>query len=145
TSGVEWEQDFSQLVALQRGQVVRDRFFYSWEQGLQAAGLEPKDWTSVSTSWSASSSGASSIWKCPPGISIASTPRTFHATWRSHSGSKNSSLVAYTSAAGMSGWRVSGYAPGALTPGWRAAATDAASSRGSRPYIAATAASGSQT
>ena len=45
TSGVEWEQDFSQLVALQRGQVVRDRFFYSWEQGLQAAGLEPKDWT----------------------------------------------------------------------------------------------------
>jgi hypothetical protein len=25
--------------------VVRDRFFYSWEQGLRAAGLEPKDWT----------------------------------------------------------------------------------------------------
>jgi hypothetical protein len=25
--------------------VVRDRFFYSWEQGLRAAGLEPEDWT----------------------------------------------------------------------------------------------------
>ena len=44
-SGVEWEQDFSQLVVLEKGQVVRDRFFYSWEQGLRAAGLEPKgDW-----------------------------------------------------------------------------------------------------
>ena len=45
TSGVEWEQEFSQLVTLQRGQVVRDRFFYSWQQGFRAAGLEPKDWT----------------------------------------------------------------------------------------------------
>jgi ketosteroid isomerase-like protein len=44
-SGVEWEQEFSQLVTLQRGLVVRDRFFYSWEQGLRAAGLEPGDWT----------------------------------------------------------------------------------------------------
>jgi ketosteroid isomerase-like protein len=40
-SGVEWEQDFSQLVELEKGQVVRDRFFYSWEQGLRAAGLDP--------------------------------------------------------------------------------------------------------
>ena len=40
-SGVEWHQPFSQLVTLERGLVVRDRFFYSWEQGLQAAGLDP--------------------------------------------------------------------------------------------------------
>jgi ketosteroid isomerase-like protein len=44
-SGVEWEQEFSQLVTLERGVVVRDRFFYSWEQGLRAAGLEPAEWT----------------------------------------------------------------------------------------------------
>jgi ketosteroid isomerase-like protein len=44
-SGVEWEQEFSQLVTLRRGLVVRDRFFYSWEQGLTAAGLDPGDWT----------------------------------------------------------------------------------------------------
>ena len=44
-SGVEMRQDFSQLVALRRGLVIRDQFFYSWEQGLQAAGLEPEDWT----------------------------------------------------------------------------------------------------
>ena len=44
-SGVEWEQEFSQLVTLERGLVVRDRFFYSWDQGLRAAGLEPEDWT----------------------------------------------------------------------------------------------------
>jgi SnoaL-like domain len=44
-SGVEWRQKFSQLVELDRGLVVRDRFFYSWEQGLRAAGLEPDDWS----------------------------------------------------------------------------------------------------
>ncbi len=44
-SGVELEQGFSQLVTLERGLVVRDRFFYSLEQGLQAAGLNPEDWT----------------------------------------------------------------------------------------------------
>jgi hypothetical protein len=43
-SGVEWQQEFSQLVTLWRGVVVRDRFFYSWEQGLRAAGLEPEEW-----------------------------------------------------------------------------------------------------
>ena len=43
-SGVEWEQEFSQLVTLEKGVVIRDRFFYSWEQGLRAAGLEPDDW-----------------------------------------------------------------------------------------------------
>jgi ketosteroid isomerase-like protein len=44
-SGVEWEQEFSQLVTLEKGVVVRDRFFYSWDQGLRAAGLAPEDWT----------------------------------------------------------------------------------------------------
>jgi ketosteroid isomerase-like protein len=44
-SGVEWQQAFSQLVTLEKGLVVRDRFFYSWEQGLRAAGLRPEDWT----------------------------------------------------------------------------------------------------
>jgi uncharacterized protein len=44
-SGVEWQQKFSQLVTLENGLVVRDRFFYSWDQGLRAAGLEPEDWT----------------------------------------------------------------------------------------------------
>ena len=44
-SGVEWQQKFSQLVTLYKGLVVRDRFFYSWEQGLRASGLEPEEWT----------------------------------------------------------------------------------------------------
>lgn len=44
-SGVEWEQKFSQLVTLEKGLVIRDRFFYSWEQGLRASGLEPEEWT----------------------------------------------------------------------------------------------------
>ena len=44
-SGVEMRQEFSQLVTLRRGLVARDQFFYSWEQGLLAAGLEPEDWT----------------------------------------------------------------------------------------------------
>ena len=43
-SGVEWAQEFSQLVTLSRGQVVRDQFFYSWEQGFRAAGLDPEEW-----------------------------------------------------------------------------------------------------
>jgi ketosteroid isomerase-like protein len=43
-SGVEWQQEFSQLVTLKRGLVVRDRFFYSWAQGLRAAGVEPEEW-----------------------------------------------------------------------------------------------------
>ena len=43
-SGVEWEQPFSQLVTLKSGLVARDRFFFSWEQGLRTVGLEPEDW-----------------------------------------------------------------------------------------------------
>jgi ketosteroid isomerase-like protein len=44
-SGVEWQQPFSQLVTISRGLVTRDRFFYSWEQGFEAARLDPEDWT----------------------------------------------------------------------------------------------------
>jgi ketosteroid isomerase-like protein len=44
-SGVEWEQEFSQLVTLDKGRVARDRFFYTWAHGLRTAGLEPGDWT----------------------------------------------------------------------------------------------------
>lgn len=44
-SGVEWQQPFSQLVTLRNGLVIRDRFFYSREQGIRAAGLEPEDWS----------------------------------------------------------------------------------------------------
>ena len=40
-SGIEWRQPFSQLVTIKRGLVTRDRFFYSWEQGLEAVGLDP--------------------------------------------------------------------------------------------------------
>jgi ketosteroid isomerase-like protein len=43
-SGIEMDQPFSQLVSLRRGVVIRDRFFYSWEQGLEAAGLDPDAW-----------------------------------------------------------------------------------------------------
>ena len=43
-SGVEWQQPFSQLVTIKGGLVIRDRFFYSWEQGLRAAGLKPEEW-----------------------------------------------------------------------------------------------------
>jgi ketosteroid isomerase-like protein len=39
-SGVEWEQEFSQVVTVENGLVTRDRFFYSWEQGLRAAGVD---------------------------------------------------------------------------------------------------------
>jgi ketosteroid isomerase-like protein len=40
-SGVVWEQPFSQLVTVERGLVTRDRFFYSWDQGFEAAGVDP--------------------------------------------------------------------------------------------------------
>ena len=45
SSAVEWEQAFSQLVTLKEGLVARDRFFYSWEQGLRATELDPEAWT----------------------------------------------------------------------------------------------------
>jgi ketosteroid isomerase-like protein len=43
-SGVVWEQPFSQLVTIKSGLVTHDRFFYSWEQGLRAAELDPDVW-----------------------------------------------------------------------------------------------------
>ena len=40
-SGVPLEQQVSVLVTLRDGLIVRDQVFFSWEEGLQAAGLEP--------------------------------------------------------------------------------------------------------
>ena len=51
---------------------------------------------------SASIAGFSAIGKCPPGISIGSTPRTSRAMRRSHSGSKSSSPVEQMSAVATS-------------------------------------------
>ena len=41
-SGVELEQEFSQLVTLERGLVVRDRFFYSLGARAPSRGAEPR-------------------------------------------------------------------------------------------------------
>jgi ketosteroid isomerase-like protein len=46
TSGLELDQQFAQLVTVERGLVTQDRFFYTWEQGLAAAGLDPEAFTS---------------------------------------------------------------------------------------------------
>jgi ketosteroid isomerase-like protein len=40
-SGVPLEQEFAQLSTLRDGLVFRDQIFFSWEEGLRAAGLEP--------------------------------------------------------------------------------------------------------
>lgn len=40
-SGALLHQDLAQLVTLRDGLVVRDQTFTSWDEGLQAAGLEP--------------------------------------------------------------------------------------------------------
>jgi hypothetical protein len=40
-SGVPLEQELAQLVTVRDGLVIRDQNFFSWEQGLRAAGLEP--------------------------------------------------------------------------------------------------------
>ena len=44
-SGVELKQEFAQLVALKEGLIARDQAWFSWEEGLQAAGLDPDDIT----------------------------------------------------------------------------------------------------
>jgi ketosteroid isomerase-like protein len=41
TSGVPLEQELAQLLTLRDGLVTRDQNFFSWEEGLRAAGLEP--------------------------------------------------------------------------------------------------------
>jgi ketosteroid isomerase-like protein len=41
TSGVPLDQELAQLVTLRDGFVIRDQTFWSWEEGLRAAGLEP--------------------------------------------------------------------------------------------------------
>jgi hypothetical protein len=40
-SGIPLDQELAQLVTLRDGLVVRDRTFLSWDEGLQAAGLDP--------------------------------------------------------------------------------------------------------
>jgi ketosteroid isomerase-like protein len=40
-SGVPLDQELAQLVTLRDGLVIRDQTFWSWEEGLRAAGLEP--------------------------------------------------------------------------------------------------------
>lgn len=41
TSGVELEQEYAQLVTAPDGLVTRDESWFRWEEGLQAAGLDP--------------------------------------------------------------------------------------------------------
>lgn len=40
-SGVQLEQELAQLVTLREGLVERDQAWFSWEEGLRAAGLDP--------------------------------------------------------------------------------------------------------
>ena len=40
-SGVSFEQEAAQLVTLRDGLVAHDIHFFSWEEGLRVAGLEP--------------------------------------------------------------------------------------------------------
>jgi ketosteroid isomerase-like protein len=40
-SGVPLEQELAQLATVRDGLVIRDQNFFSWEEGLRAAGLEP--------------------------------------------------------------------------------------------------------
>jgi ketosteroid isomerase-like protein len=40
-SGVQFKQEVAQLVTVREGLVVRDVHFFTWEEGLRAAGLDP--------------------------------------------------------------------------------------------------------
>ena len=40
-SGIEFENELAQLTTVRDGFVVRDQFFFGWDKGLQAAGLDP--------------------------------------------------------------------------------------------------------
>lgn len=40
-SGVDWQQPYAQLVTVRDGLVTQEISFYSWEDGLSAAGLDP--------------------------------------------------------------------------------------------------------
>lgn len=40
-SGTRLEQEFAQLVTVRGGLIMRDQTFFTWEEGLRAAGLEP--------------------------------------------------------------------------------------------------------
>jgi ketosteroid isomerase-like protein len=41
TSGVQLEQEYAQLVTTREGLVTRDESWFRWEEGLEAAGLDP--------------------------------------------------------------------------------------------------------
>ena len=43
TSGVEWKQQFAQLLTLVNGAVASEQGFYAWEEGLREAGLDPRE------------------------------------------------------------------------------------------------------
>jgi hypothetical protein len=40
-SGLELERDFAQLATLRGGLVAREQYFFGWDKGLRAAGLDP--------------------------------------------------------------------------------------------------------
>jgi hypothetical protein len=40
-SGIELESEFAQLLTIERGLVAHEREFYSWDDALRAAGLDP--------------------------------------------------------------------------------------------------------
>jgi ketosteroid isomerase-like protein len=40
-SGVEFEREFAQLTTARQGLVARDQYFFDWDKGLRAAGLDP--------------------------------------------------------------------------------------------------------
>ena len=40
-SGIELENEFAQLLTIERGLVVREREFFRWDDALRAAGLDP--------------------------------------------------------------------------------------------------------
>jgi len=40
-SGVRLEQEFAQLVRTRAGLITFDQAFFSWDEGLRAAGLDP--------------------------------------------------------------------------------------------------------
>lgn len=41
-SGMVFEREFAQLSSARHGLVARDRYFFDWDKGLRAAGLDPE-------------------------------------------------------------------------------------------------------
>ena len=42
TTGIELEQKFAQLITLRGGLVSHDESYFSWDEGMRAAGLDPQ-------------------------------------------------------------------------------------------------------